>query len=64
MRGGVKENETGSTSTSEGTATSKGSRRLSRMSMGLDKMDWKRAREEKRQSRINVLQVKWDDVRA
>lgn len=40
----------------------KGSRRLSKM--GLEKMDWRKAQEDKRQSRINVREVKWDDVRA
>jgi len=38
---------------------SKGSRRLSKM--GLDKMDWRKGREEKRQSRISVREVKWDE---
>jgi hypothetical protein len=38
---------------------SKGSRRLSKM--GLDKMDWRKGREDKRQSRISVREVKWDD---
>lgn len=37
---------------------SKGSRRLSKM--GLDKMDWRRGREEKRVSRVSVREVKWD----
>jgi hypothetical protein len=37
---------------------SKGSRRLSKM--GLDKMDWRKGREDKRQSRVSVREVKWD----
>jgi hypothetical protein len=41
----------------------KASRRLSKM--GLDKVDWRKGRQEKRQSRVNVREVKWDaDVRA
>ncbi len=41
---------------------SKGSKRLSKM--GLDKMDWRRGREDKRQNRASVREVKWDeDVR-
>jgi hypothetical protein len=40
----------------------KGSRRLSKM--GLDKMDWRKGREDKRQSRVNVREVNWDDARA
>jgi len=39
----------------------KASRRMSKM--GLDKMgDWRKGRQEKRQSRVNVREVKWDDV--
>jgi len=39
------------------------SRRMSKI--GLDKMDWRKGRLEKRQSRVNVREVKWDaDVRA
>jgi hypothetical protein len=41
-----------------GSKESKGSRRLSKM--GLDKMDWRRGREDKRQSRVSVREVKWD----
>ena len=42
---------------------SKASKRLSKM--GLDKMDWWKAREDKRQSRVSVREVKWDSgVRA
>ena len=41
---------------------SKGSKRLSKM--GLNKMDWRRGREDKRQSRVSVREVKWEeDVR-
>jgi len=41
----------------------KGSRRMSKM--GLDKMDWRRGREDKRQSRVSVREVKWNSsVRA
>src|SRR3954447_11221405 len=42
----------------ESEPTNKGSRRLSKM--GLDKMDWRKGREDKRQSRISVRKVKWD----
>lgn len=46
-----------------GSKESKGSRRLSKM--GLDRMDWRRGREDKRQSRVSVREVKWDSsVRA
>lgn len=39
------------------------SRRLSKM--GLEKVDWKKTREEKRRSRADVREVKWDwDERA
>jgi hypothetical protein len=38
---------------------SKASRRLSRM--GLEKMDWRKGREDKRQSRVSVREVKWDE---
>lgn len=51
----------GSDSEAEGKDTlvgSKGSRRLSKM--GLDKMDWRKGREDKRQSRVSVREVKWD----
>ncbi|KAH7369986.1 hypothetical protein BKA65DRAFT_386299, partial [Rhexocercosporidium sp. MPI-PUGE-AT-0058] len=41
------------------TKNAKGSRRLSKM--GLDKMDWRKGREEKRQSRVCVREVKWDE---
>lgn len=42
---------------------SKRSKRLSRM--GLDKMDWRKGREDKRQSRVSVREIKWDSsVRA
>ena len=37
---------------------SKSSKRLSKM--GLDKMDWRKGREDKRQSRLSVREVKWD----
>ena len=41
----------------------KASRRMSKM--GLDKMDWRKGREEKRQSRVSVRELKWDSsVRA
>ncbi len=39
---------------------SKVSRRMSKM--GLDKMDWRKGREEKRQSRVCVREVKWDEA--
>jgi hypothetical protein len=42
-----------------GTQESKGSKRLSKI--GLDKMDWRKGRTEKRQSRISVREVKWDE---
>lgn len=42
-----------------GNQESKGSRRLSKM--GLDKMDWRKGRTDKRQSRISVREVKWDE---
>jgi hypothetical protein len=38
---------------------SKGSKRMSMM--GLDKMDWRKGRTDKRQSRISVREVKWDE---
>jgi hypothetical protein len=38
---------------------SKGSKRISMM--GLDKMDWRKGRADKRQSRISVREVKWDE---
>jgi len=41
-----------------GNKESKGSRRLSKM--GLDKMDWRKGKEDKRQSRISVREVQWD----
>ncbi|KAG4431062.1 hypothetical protein IFR05_013454 [Cadophora sp. M221] len=41
------------------TKETKSSRRLSKM--GLDKMDWRKGREEKRQSRVCVREVKWDE---
>jgi len=41
-----------------GSKETKGSRRLSKM--GLDKIDWRKGREDKRQSRVNVREVKWD----
>jgi hypothetical protein len=41
-----------------GSRESKASKRMSRM--GLDKMDWRKGREEKRQSRVSVREVKWD----
>lgn len=37
---------------------SKASKRLSKM--GLDKMDWRKGRSEKRESRVSVQEVKWD----
>jgi len=37
---------------------SKASRRLSRM--GLDKMDWRKGREGKSETRVNVREIKWD----
>ncbi|KAG0647057.1 hypothetical protein D0Z07_7258 [Hyphodiscus hymeniophilus] len=37
---------------------SKASKRMSRM--GLDKMDWRKGGPDKRQSRVNVREVKWD----
>jgi len=42
-----------------GSKESKGSKRMSRM--GLDKMDWRKGRADKRQSRISVREVKWDE---
>lgn len=45
--------------TDVGSKDSKGSRRLSKM--GLDKMDWRKGREDKRQSRMSVREVKWDE---
>jgi hypothetical protein len=36
------------------------SRRLSKM--GLEKMDWRKGREDKRQSRVSVREVEWDGV--
>jgi len=38
---------------------SKASRRLSKM--GLEKMDWRKGREDKRQSRVSVREVKWNE---
>lgn len=40
------------------TKETKASRRLSKM--GLDKMDWRKGKEEKRQSQVHVREVKWD----
>ncbi|KAL2072371.1 hypothetical protein VTL71DRAFT_11714 [Oculimacula yallundae] len=40
----------------------KGSKRMSKM--GLDKMDWRKGREDKRQSRVCVREIKWDSPRA
>ncbi|KAK0101557.1 hypothetical protein ONS95_006722 [Cadophora gregata] len=37
----------------------KSSRRMSKM--GLDKMDWRKGRDGKRQSRVHVREVKWDE---
>jgi hypothetical protein len=48
----------GSGSGSGSESMSKASKRLSRI--GLDKMDWRKGREDKRQSRISVRQVNWD----
>jgi hypothetical protein len=36
----------------------KSSRRMSKM--GLDKMDWRKGRQDNRQSRVSVREVKWD----
>jgi hypothetical protein len=45
-----------------GSKESKESRGSKRMSMmGLDKMDWRKGRADKRQSRISVREVKWDE---
>jgi len=41
-----------------GSKQSRASKRMSRM--GLDKMDWRKGREDKRQSRVSVREVKWD----
>ena len=48
----------GNTSDRASGSVSKASKRLSKM--GLDKMDWRKAREDKRQSRVSVREVKWD----
>jgi len=42
-----------------GSKESKGSKRMSMM--GLDKMDWRKGRADKRQSRVSVREVKWDE---
>ena len=41
-----------------GSKEAKSSRRMSKM--GLDKMDWRKGRQENRQSRVSVREVKWD----
>jgi len=38
---------------------SKASKRMSKM--GLDRMDWRKGREDKRQSMVCVREVKWDE---
>jgi len=50
-----------SPTTSTASKDSKGSKRLSKM--GLDKMDWRKGKDDKRQSRVVVSEreVKWDD---
>jgi len=58
--GGSSDSETESKDRESDNASkeAKGSRRLSKM--GLDKVDWRRGREDKRQSRVSVREVKWD----
>jgi hypothetical protein len=56
--GGSSDSEAEAKDIEFGNKESKGSRRLSKM--GLEKMDWRRGREDKRQSRISVREVKWD----
>jgi hypothetical protein len=41
-----------------GSKESKVSRRLSKI--GLDKVDWRRGRTENRESRVSVMEVRWD----
>ncbi|KAF8866219.1 hypothetical protein BDZ45DRAFT_335530 [Acephala macrosclerotiorum] len=58
------EAESPTTSTaSQSMSMSKASKRLSKM--GLDKMDWRKGKDDKRQSRtdmrVSVREVKWDD---
>jgi hypothetical protein len=48
----------GNTSDRGSGSMSKATKRLSKM--GLDKMDWRKGREDKRQSRVSVREVKWD----
>ena len=42
-----------------GAKESKASKRMSKM--GLDSLDWRKTKAEKRQSRVNVREVKWDE---
>jgi hypothetical protein len=42
----------------KGSKETKSSRRMSKM--GLDKMDWRKGRQDNRQSRVSVREVKWD----
>lgn len=55
---GIEDSEVSAGASDNGSKESKGSRRLSKM--GLDKVDWRRGRGEKRESRASVREVRWD----